>query len=57
MKLFDAPDDLCQLLSNTTGYVELNIVGKCNANEWNGWVTPQVFIEDYEIVGQSKYIF
>lgn len=57
LMLFDAPDDLCQLLSNTTGYVELNIVGKCNANEWNGWVTPQVFIEDYEIVGQSKYIF
>ena len=35
----------------------LNIVGTCNANEWNGWVTPQIFIKDYEIVSQSKYCF
>ena len=55
--LFDAPDDLCDLLSNIDGYVELNIVGTCNANEWNGWVTPQIFIKDYEIVSQSKYCF
>ena len=57
LMLFDAPDDLCNLLSNTDGYVELNIVGTCNANEWNGWVTPQIFIKDYEIVSQSKYCF
>lgn len=57
LMLFNAPDDLCDLLSNTSGYVELNIVGKCNANEWQGWVTPQIFIEDYEIVGESKYCF
>ena len=57
LMLFDAPDDLCNLLSNTDGYVELNIVGTCNANEWQGWVTPQIFIKDYEIVSQSKYCF
>ena len=57
LMLFDAPDDLCDLLSNTDGYVELNIVGTCNANEWQGWVTPQIFIKDYEIVSQSKYCF
>lgn len=57
LMLFDAPDELCNLLSNTTGYVELNIVGTCNANEWNGWVTPQIFIKDYEVVSQSKYVF
>lgn len=57
LMLFDAPDDLCDTLSNTNGYVELNIVGSCNANEWNGWVTPQIFIKDYEIVGESKYCF
>lgn len=39
------------------GYVEINLVGKCNANEWMGNVTPQILIEDYEIVGQKKYIF
>ena len=45
-------DALC-----TEGYVELNVVGKCNANEWMGRVTPQVLIENYEIIGQSKYNF
>ena len=57
LMLFDAPDDLCDTLSNTNGYVELNIVGSCNANQWNGWVTPQIFIKDYEIVGESRYCF
>jgi len=41
----------------TEGVVSVNIVGKCNANEWNGYITPQVIIEDYEIIGQSKYNF
>ena len=39
------------------GYIEMNIVGKCEANEWNGWVTPQLLITDYEVIGQSKYNF
>lgn len=41
----------------TTGNISLNIIGKCNANEWNGYVTPQIIIEDYEITGQSLYNF
>lgn len=44
------------LLSNT-GYVEINVVGKCNKNEWNGWVTSQILIDDYEIIDKAKYIF
>ena len=39
------------------GYVEIDVIGKCNKNEWNGWVTPQVFIDDYEVVDHVKYIF
>lgn len=39
------------------GYMEMNIIGRCEANEWNGWVTPQMLITDYEIIGQSKYNF
>jgi len=39
------------------GYVKINVVGKSNANEWNGNVTPQIFIEDYEIVDSCKYYF
>ena len=41
----------------TEGYVEIDVVGKCNKNEWNGWVNPQIFIEDYDIVDSSKYFF
>ena len=44
-------------LFSEMGYVEIDVVGRCNKNEWNGWVTPQIFIEDYEIVDKAKYIF
>ena len=42
---------------NNTGYIEVNIIGRCNANEWNGYVTPQILIEDYEIIDSNKYFF
>ena len=41
----------------TEGYIKIDIVGKCNANVWNGYTTAQLLIEDYQIVGQSKYCF
>lgn len=55
--LFDAPDDLCEKLQNTQGYVEMDIIGKPNKNSWNGFVSAQIFIEEYEITGESKYNF
>lgn len=39
------------------GYVCIDVIGKCNKNEWNGFVNAQIFIEDYEIVDSSKYFF
>ena len=39
------------------GSTVLNIVGRCEKNEWNGLVTPQILIEDYEIVSRQKYYF
>lgn len=55
---FNATDEECEVLENHTGaYVQLDIVGKCNKNEWMGNVSPQVFIEDYEITGHGKYLF
>lgn len=39
------------------GYVNVNIVGTCNRNEWNGNITPQVLVTDYEIVNTCKYAF
>lgn len=55
---FNATDEECFKLENFEGaYLSLNIVGKCNQNEWMGNVSPQIFIEDYEITGSGKYLF
>ena len=55
---FNADDELCKKLTDdNTGFIELDIVGKCNANEWNGVVTPQIFVEDYNIMDSNKYYF
>ena len=55
---FDASEELCDKLTTAnTGYVEMDIVGKCNKNEWMGNVTPQIFIEDYNVTDSNKYYF
>ena len=54
---FHASDELCELLEGQTGYTIMNIVGTANRNEWNGWVSPQIFIEDYELTAACKYTF
>ena len=55
IKFGSSQEEYENLLSD--GYIELNIIGKCNINEWMGHISPQIFIEDYEIIGQSKYNF
>ena len=54
---FDADDGLCDRLKSTQGYIEMNIVGVPSKNVWNGWVSGQILVEDYEIVGESRYNF
>lgn len=55
---FGASDELCEKLTDkNTGFVEMDICGKCNANEFRGLITPQIFIEDYNIIDSSKYYF
>ena len=44
-------------LYSEQGCVNVNIVGTCHINEWNGNITPQILIEDYEIVNKSAYYF
>ena len=39
------------------GAIDVDIVGTCNINEWNGKITPQIFIEDYNITDTMKYFF
>lgn len=55
---FNADEELCdKLTTNNNGYIEMDIVGKCNKNEWMGNETAQVFIEDFNIIDSSKYYF
>ena len=55
---FKATDEQCYKLQNQGfGYMELNVIGTCFKNEWNGKVFAQLFIIDYEIIDSSKYIF
>lgn len=54
---FDADDDLCDRLKFTQGYIEMNVVGIPSKNVWNGWVSGQILVEDYEIIGESRYNF
>jgi len=44
-------------LFSLDGYVEINLVGTCNQNEWMGNISPQIFIKDYEVTGSSQYYF
>ena len=54
---FDASDELCETLKSTKGWVEMSIVGEANRNEWNGWVSAQILVDDYEITGESRFNF
>lgn len=35
---------------NRCNQIKLNVVGKANLNNWGGQITPQLFIENYELV-------
>ena len=54
---FKSSDEEYQLLYSDLGCVTINVVGKCERNVWNGSITPQIIIEDYEIVGSTQYYF
>ena len=54
---FKSSQEEYEKLHSEVGCVTINIVGKCERNIWNGMITPQIIIEDYEIVGEQKYYF
>jgi single-stranded-DNA-specific exonuclease len=56
--MFNASEEDCnKLKTNNTGYVAINCVGDAHKNEWNGIITPQLYISEYEIIDSSKYFF
>lgn len=54
---FNSNEDEYENLLSEEGYIAINIVGRCNQNNWMGNIYPQILIEEYQIVGQCKYIF
>lgn len=55
IKFKSSQEELESLLSD--GYVEIDIVGKCSINEWNGIFSPQILIEDYSIMSSKAWYF
>jgi single-stranded-DNA-specific exonuclease len=54
---FKSSQEEFEKFNSELGCITINVVGKCERNIWNGTVTPQLIIEDYEIVGEQKYYF
>ena len=54
---FKSSQEEYEKLRSETGCITINVVGKCERNIWSGIVSPQIIIEDYEIVGEQKYYF
>ena len=44
-------------LYSDLGYVTIDVIGHFQKNVWSGNVSPQINIEDFEIVGRAVYYF
>lgn len=44
-------------LYSDLGCVTINVVGRCERNIWNGIISPQIIIENYEVVQRTNYYF
>lgn len=44
-------------LYSDLGYVTIDVIGHFQKNVWNGKVSPQINIEDFEIINKSTYYF
>ena len=54
---FRMPDEEYDKLYSEYGYVEIDVIGRCNCNLWNGIKYPQILIDDMEIIGRCAYVF
>ena len=54
---FKSSQEEYEKLPSETGCITINVVGKCERNIWNGIVSPQIIVEDYEVSGYIKYYF
>ena len=54
---FRVSDEEYEALYSELGCVTINVVGTCERNVYNGIISPQVTIENYEIVSKMEYYF
>lgn len=55
---FRATEQDCEIFqTNNLGYIQVNIVGRCNRNDFNGYISPQIFIQDYQVIDSNRYYF
>ena len=49
IKFFASPEDIAALTPAEGTEIKIDLVGTCNKNEWNGEISPQILLEEYEI--------
>ena len=54
---FGCSEEEWEQLYSSNGYVEINAICRCNKNEWNGNISAQLFLEDFEIADSCTYYF
>lgn len=54
---FKSSEEEFENLFSKSGCVVIEVVGTCAINEWNGKITPQIFIENYNIIKRQEYFF
>lgn len=54
---FKSSDEEFDSLFSESGCVVISIIGKCERNVYFSSVTPQIIVEDYEIVSKQDYYF
>ena len=54
---FRVKDEEKEALDSQGGTITLTAIGKCALNHYMGSVTPQVLLEDFEIMKRTKWDF
>lgn len=54
---FKSSEEEFENLFSESGCVVINIVGKCSINKYYNMVTPQILVENYDIIKRQNYYF
>lgn len=54
---FKSSEEEYEKLYSASGCVTINAVGRCQNNNYNDMITPQIIIDSYEIIKRQEYYF